>query len=50
MEGKSCLITGGSDGIGYFIARELAQMGASVVIVDQNATKTSIAVARILER
>ena len=49
MEGKTCLITGGSDGIGYFTARELAQMGASVVIADQNATKTPTAVARIIE-
>ena len=49
MEGKTCLITGGSDGIGYSAARELARMGASVVIADQNVTKTSIAVARIIE-
>ena len=30
MEGKTCLVTGGSDGIGYVAARELARMGARV--------------------
>ena len=37
MEGKTCLITGGSDGIGYAAARELARLGATVLIVDKNA-------------
>ena len=49
MEGKSCLITGGSDGIGYAAAQELARMGATVVIVGRNATKTAAAAARIIE-
>ena len=48
MEGKTCLITGGSDGIGYAAARELAGMGAVVVIVGRNAAKTSAAVDRII--
>ena len=47
MEGKTCLITGGSDGIGYAAARELARMGARVVIVGRNAAKTDDAVQRI---
>ena len=49
MEDKTCLITGGSDGIGYVAARELARMGASVTMVGRNATKTAAATARIIE-
>ena len=48
MQGKTCLITGGSDGIGYVAARELARMGARVVIVGRNAAKTDAAVERII--
>ena len=48
MEGKTCLITGGSDGIGYTAARQLARMGARVVIVGRNAAKTDAAVQRIV--
>ena len=48
MQGKVCLITGGSDGIGYAAARELAGMGARVVIVGRNAAKTDAAVRRIV--
>ena len=48
MEGKTCLITGGSDGIGYAAARELARMGATVAIAGRNAKKTATAVARII--
>ena len=49
MEGKTCLITGGSDGIGYVAARELARLGAQVFIVGRNAFKTKDAVGRILD-
>ena len=49
MEGKTCLITGGSDGIGYVAARELARLGAQVFIVGRNAFKTKDAVDRILD-
>ena len=48
MEEKTCLITGGSDGIGYFAARELARMGARVVIVGRSAAKTDAGVERII--
>ena len=47
MEGKTCLITGGSDGIGYVAARELARLGAQVFIVGRNAFKTKDAVDHI---
>ena len=48
MRGKICLITGGSDGIGYAASRELARMGARVVIVGRNAAKTEAAVRQII--
>ncbi len=48
MQGKNCLITGGSDGIGYVAARELARMGARVVIVGRNAAKTGDAAQSII--
>ena len=47
MEGKTCLITGGSDGIGYAAAREIAHLGATVAIVGRNDKKTVAAVERI---
>ena len=40
MEGKICLITGGTNGIGKSTAQELARLGAMVVIVGRNAQKT----------
>ncbi len=45
MQGRICLITGGTNGIGKVTARELARMGATVVIVGRNAEKT----ARVVE-
>ena len=47
MQGKICLITGGTNGIGKSTARELARMGATVVIVGRNAQKTSQVVEEI---
>ena len=49
MDGKTCLITGGSDGIGYEAARELARLGANVVIAGRNPVKTASAASRIIE-
>ena len=48
MRGKICLITGGSDGIGYAASRELARMGARVIIVGRNSAKTAAAVQHII--
>lgn len=47
MQGKICLITGGTNGIGKSTAHELARMGATVVIVGRNAQKTSQVVEEI---
>jgi retinol dehydrogenase 14 len=39
IEGKTCLITGGTAGIGYATALEIARLGGSVIIVGRNETK-----------
>ena len=39
MEGKLCVITGATDGIGRVTARALAERGAEVVLVGRNAAK-----------
>lgn len=39
MKGKVCLVTGGTSGIGYITARELAKFGAKVVITARNQEK-----------
>ena len=48
MQGKICLVTGGSDGIGYAVSRELSRTGARVIIVGRNSAKTEAAVERII--
>ena len=48
MQGKTCLITGATDGIGFVAAREMARKGANVVIVGRNVIKTDDAVKRII--
>ena len=47
MNGKICLVTGATNGIGKATAQALAQMGATVVIVGRNASKTAQLVAEI---
>src|SRR5437879_13891968 len=47
MEGKICLITVGTNGIGKSTALGLAKMGATVVIVGRNALKTAQVVEAI---
>jgi NAD(P)-dependent dehydrogenase (short-subunit alcohol dehydrogenase family) len=39
MKGKVCLVTGGTSGIGYITARELAKFGAKMVITARNQEK-----------
>ncbi len=47
MNGKTCIITGANSGIGLETARELARMGATVVLVCRNPEKGRAAVADI---
>ena len=47
MNGKICLVTGATNGIGKATVQVLAQMGATVVIVGRNASKTAQSVKEI---
>jgi NAD(P)-dependent dehydrogenase (short-subunit alcohol dehydrogenase family) len=47
MQGKVCLITGASSGIGLATARELARRGASVVFVGRSAQRCAAAKEQI---
>lgn len=49
MQGKVCLVTGSSSGIGKETARELARMGATVVMICRNRTKGEAAQSEIKE-
>jgi NAD(P)-dependent dehydrogenase (short-subunit alcohol dehydrogenase family) len=47
MNGKICLVTGATNGIGKATAQALAQMGATVVIVGRNPAKCEAVVSEI---
>ena len=47
MQGKTVLLTGGTNGIGLVTARELARMGAQVTIVGRNLQKCRAVVEAI---
>ncbi len=47
MQGKVCLVTGASSGLGFVTARGLARLGATVVIVCRNRQKGEAALAEI---
>ena len=49
MTGKVCLITGGTSGIGWATAYELARFGASVILVGRNRKRGMLAVTRVQE-
>lgn len=47
MAGKVCLITGGTGGIGFVAARELARVGAAITIVGRDRKRGEAAAAAI---
>lgn len=47
MQGKICLVTGATSGIGEVTALELAGMGAEVIVVSRNPQKVNATVERI---
>jgi NAD(P)-dependent dehydrogenase (short-subunit alcohol dehydrogenase family) len=47
MRGKTCVITGGTDGIGKQTGLELARLGARLVLVGRNAHKAERAAAEL---
>jgi retinol dehydrogenase 12 len=47
MQGKVCLITGATSGIGKITAREIARLGARVLIVGRSPEKTEATVRQI---
>ncbi|MGN7295250.1 SDR family NAD(P)-dependent oxidoreductase [Rhizobium sp. SAFR-030] len=47
LAGKTALVTGSTEGIGYAIARQLGKSGATVVINGRSETKTADAVRRL---
>lgn len=47
MQGKVCLITGATSGIGLVAARDLARQGASVVIVGRDPARCAATVTQI---
>ncbi len=50
MRGKVCLVTGATSGIGAETAKQLAQRGATVIVVGRSAEKSAGAVAWIKQQ
>ncbi|MCX5112532.1 SDR family NAD(P)-dependent oxidoreductase [Streptomyces sp. NBC_00378] len=49
-DGSTVLVTGGNAGIGYFIAEQLSEAGATVVLGSRNPAKAEVATASIRAR
>ncbi len=49
MDGKICMVTGATSGIGYYTAREIARMGAQLIIVGRDQTRC-ITTVRTIQR
>ena len=47
MQGKVCIVTGATAGIGEVTALELARMGATVVVISRSEAKCRATVDRI---
>jgi NAD(P)-dependent dehydrogenase (short-subunit alcohol dehydrogenase family) len=50
MNGKICLVTGATAGIGKVTARELARQGATVIVVGRNREKSEAMVSEIKQQ
>ena len=50
MQGKVCVVTGATAGIGRVSARRLAEMGATVIVISRNPAKCDEVVAEIRQR
>jgi NAD(P)-dependent dehydrogenase (short-subunit alcohol dehydrogenase family) len=50
MDGKLCMVTGATAGIGYCTALEVARMGASVILIGRDQMKCSNVVKSIQEQ
>jgi len=48
LHGKTAIVTGGAEGIGFGIAARLAEAGASVMLADVNGQKASAAAAQLV--
>ena len=42
MDGKLCIVTGATSGVGYHAARRLAEGGAALVLVSQRTARRSM--------
>jgi NAD(P)-dependent dehydrogenase (short-subunit alcohol dehydrogenase family) len=47
MDGKICMVTGGTSGIGFYTAQEIARMGGTVIIIGRNPAKCDNAMKMI---
>jgi NAD(P)-dependent dehydrogenase (short-subunit alcohol dehydrogenase family) len=50
MQGKVCVVTGATAGIGRVSAQRLAEMGATVIVISRNPAKCDEVVAEIQQR
>jgi len=50
MKGKVCLITGATSGIGLETAKQLARLGATVIVVGRNASKGAMVVSQLRQQ
>ena len=50
MKGKTCLITGATSGIGKAAAVQLAELGATLVLVGRNPAKTEAVIGEVKQR
>jgi NAD(P)-dependent dehydrogenase (short-subunit alcohol dehydrogenase family) len=49
MDGKICMVTGATSGIGFYTALEIAKMGASVIVIGRNEDRCVATVNHIQE-